>query len=167
MSFVDEIDIHTIVEGLMKRFMKEIKGIDVVTPFPRLTYKDAMEGYGSDKPDLRFDLKFADFSNIVKDSGFKVFTENVKKGGVVVGFVVPGGASYTRNQMDHLVDFTKSLGVGGLAYIKLTDKGRSFTSCGPEEVFPPPIKISTKLTADFKNGTAVKPAFKKAFVFKK
>ena len=123
MSFVDEIDIQTIVEGLMKRFMKEIKGIDIVTPFPRLTYKDAMEGYGSDKPDLRFELKFADFSNIVKDSGFKVFTENVKKGGVVAGFVVPGGASYTRNQMDNLVDFTKSLGVGGLAYIKLTEKG--------------------------------------------
>ncbi|MFZ4621269.1 MAG: aspartate--tRNA ligase [Bacteroidota bacterium] len=123
MSFVDENDIQTIVEGLMKRFMKEIKGIDVVTPFPRLTYKDAMEGYGSDKPDLRFDLKFADFSDLVKDSGFKVFNEIVKKGGVVAGFAVPGGASYTRNQMDNLVDFTKSQGVGGLAYIKLTEKG--------------------------------------------
>lgn len=123
MSFVDELDIQTIVEGLMKRFMKEIKGIDVATPFPRLTYKDAMEGYGSDKPDLRFGLKFTDFSSLVKDSGFKVFTENVKKGGVVAGFSIPGGASYTRNQMDNLVDFTKSLGVGGLAYIKLTEKG--------------------------------------------
>ena len=123
MSFVDEQDIQTIVEGLMKRFMKEIKGVDVVTPFPRLTYKDAMEGYGSDKPDLRFDLKFSDFSNLVKESGFKVFAENVKKGGVVAGFAVPGGASCTRNQMDNLVDFTKSLGVGGLAYIKLTEKG--------------------------------------------
>lgn len=123
MSFVDELDIQTIVEGLMKRFMKEIKNIDVVTPFPRLTYKEAMEGYGSDKPDLRFDLKFADFSNLVKESGFKVFAENVKKGGVVAGFTVPGGAGYTRNQMDNLVDFTKSLGVGGLAYIKLTEKG--------------------------------------------
>jgi aspartyl-tRNA synthetase len=123
MSFVDEIDIQTIVEGLMQRFMKEIKGIDVAVPFPRLTYKEAMEGYGSDKPDLRFDLKFTDFSAMVKESGFKVFSENVKKGGVVAGFTVPGGAGYTRNQMDNLVDFTKSLGVGGLAYIKLTEKG--------------------------------------------
>ncbi|MCK9407668.1 MAG: aspartate--tRNA ligase [Bacteroidetes bacterium] len=123
MSFVDEIDIQTIVEGLMQRFMKEIKGIDVITPFPRLTYKEAIEGYGSDKPDLRFDLKFSDFSAMVKDSGFKVFADNVKKGGVVAGFTVPGGASYTRNQMDNLVEFTKSLGVGGLAYIKLTEKG--------------------------------------------
>ncbi len=123
MSFVDEIDVQNVVEGLTKRFFKELKGIDVPTPFPRLSYKDAMEGYGSDKPDLRFDLKFADFSEIVKDAGFKVFSDNVKKGGVVAGFAVPGGASFTRNQMDNLVDFTKSLGVGGLAYIKLTEKG--------------------------------------------
>jgi aspartyl-tRNA synthetase len=123
MSFVDEIDIQTMVEGLMQRFMKEIKGVDVAVPFPRLTYKEAMEGYGSDKPDLRFGLKFTDFSAMVKESGFKVFSENVKKGGVVAGFTVPGGARYTRNQMDNLVDFTKSQGVGGLAYIKLTEKG--------------------------------------------
>lgn len=123
MSFVDEIDIQTVVEGLTKQFFKELKNVDVATPFPRLTYKQAMEGYGSDKPDLRFDLKFTDFSEIVKEAGFKVFTENVKKGGVVAGFAVPGGASFTRNQMDNLVDFTKSQGVGGLAYIKLTEKG--------------------------------------------
>jgi aspartyl-tRNA synthetase len=123
MSFIDEIDIQQTVEGLMKQLFKELMGIDIPTPFPRLGYKEAMEGYGSDKPDLRFGLKFADFSEIVKDSGFKVFAENVKKGGVVAGFAVPGGASFTRNQMDTLVDFTKSLGVGGLAYIKLTEKG--------------------------------------------
>ncbi|MHB1051056.1 MAG: aspartate--tRNA ligase [Bacteroidota bacterium] len=123
MSFVDESDIYTIVEGLTKNIFKELKGIDVSTPFPRLTYTQAMEKYGSDKPDLRFGLEIADFSSIVKDAGFKVFSENVKKGGVVAGFTVPGGASFTRNQMDNLVDYTKSLGVGGLAYIKLTDKG--------------------------------------------
>lgn len=123
MSFVDEIDVQRTVEGLMKQLFKDLMGIEVSTPFPRLSYKDAMEGYGSDKPDLRFGLKFADFSDIVKDAGFKVFSENVKKGGVVAGFAVPGGASFTRNQMDNLVDFTKSLGVGGLAYIKVTEKG--------------------------------------------
>lgn len=123
MSFVDENDIQTVMEGFIKKLFKELKGINIHTPLPRLSYKDAMEGYGSDKPDLRFDLKFADFTNIVKDSGFKVFTENIKKGGVVAGFSVPGGASFTRNQMDNLVDYTKSLGVGGLAYIKLTENG--------------------------------------------
>lgn len=123
MSFVDEIDVQHTVEGLMKQLFNELMGIELSTPFPRLSYKDAMEKYGSDKPDLRFGLKFADFTDIVKDSGFKVFSENVKKGGVVAGFAVPGGASFTRNQMDNLVDFTKSLGVGGLAYIKVTEKG--------------------------------------------
>ncbi len=123
MSFVDEADIQAITEGVIKTFFSEIKGIDVAPPFLRMTYKEAMEGYGSDKPDLRFVLKFACFSDIVAGSGFKVFAENVAKGGVVAGFTVPGGASYTRNQMDNLVDFTKALGVGGLAYIKVTEKG--------------------------------------------
>jgi len=68
MSFVDENDIHTIVEGLTKNIFKELKGIDVSIPFPRLTYKEAMEKYGSDKPDLRFGLEIADFSSIVKDA---------------------------------------------------------------------------------------------------
>jgi aspartyl-tRNA synthetase len=123
MSFADEIDVQTIAEGVTKRFFKEIKGIDIELPLPRLTYKDAMEGYGSDKPDLRFGLKFSQFNDLVIDSGFKVFAENAKKGGAVAGFTVPGGAAYTRNQMDNLVDYTKSLGVGGLAYIKWTEKG--------------------------------------------
>ncbi len=123
MSFVDEEDIQTTVEGLMKRFFKEIKNIDLPTPLPRLTYKEAMERYGSDKPDLRFGLELSDFSQLVRESGFKVFTETISKGGVVAGFSIPGGAAYTRNQMDNLVTFTKSLGVGGLAYIKLTEKG--------------------------------------------
>ena len=123
MSFADEIDVQTITEGVIKKFFSELKGIDVATPFPRMTYKEAMESYGSDKPDLRFELKFSNFSDIVAGSGFKVFAENVAKGGVVAGFNVPGGASYTRNQMDNLVDFTKTLGAGGLAYIKVTEKG--------------------------------------------
>jgi aspartyl-tRNA synthetase len=123
MSFADEIDVQTIAEGVTKRFFKEIKNIDIELPLRRLTYKDAMEGYGSDKPDLRFELKFAQFNDLVVNSGFKVFSEMVKKDGVVAGFSVPGGAAYTRNQMDNLVDFTKALGVGGLAYIKWTEKG--------------------------------------------
>jgi aspartyl-tRNA synthetase len=123
MSFADEIDVQTMAEGVTKRFFKEIKGIDIEFPLPRLTYKDAMEGYGSDKPDLRFGLKFSQFNDLVAEGGFKVFAENVKKGGAVAGFTVPGGAAFTRNQMDNLVDFTKSLGAGGLAYIKWTDKG--------------------------------------------
>ncbi len=123
MSFVDESDVQAVTEGLMKRMFKQLKSIEISIPLPKLTYKQAMEWYGSDKPDTRFDLKLTTFSDLVKDSGFKVFSEVVKKGGVVAGLVVPGGASFTRNQMDNLVDFTKSLGAGGLAYFKWTENG--------------------------------------------
>lgn len=123
MSFVDEIDIQNIVEGLIVRFFKEIKGIDVVRPFPRLTYNEAMETYGSDKPDSRFDLKFTNISNVVKDSGFKVFSETIKKGGVVAGFVAPGCGKYTRSQLDVLTDYVKSIGAGGLVWMRVTENG--------------------------------------------
>ncbi len=82
-----------------------------------------MESYGSDKPDTRFEMNIITLNDVVRDSGFKVFADNVGKGGVVAGIAVPGAASFTRNQMDNLVDYAKSLGVGGLAYIKWTEKG--------------------------------------------
>ena len=124
MSFADEGDVQSMSEGVMKDFFREIKGVEIKTPFPRLTYKEAMELYGNDKPDLRFGMKFACFNDLVGKSGFKVFAENIARGGVVAGFCVPGGAAWTRNQMDNLVDYTKTLGVGGLAYVKWTEKGQ-------------------------------------------
>jgi aspartyl-tRNA synthetase len=123
MSFVDEDDIRRITEGLMKRIFKEIKGVDLQLPLRCLTYKEAMETYGSDKPDTRFGLTFRCINALVQESGFRVFSDAVKRGGVVSGFVVPGGASYTRNQMDNLVEYTKSLGAGGLVYLKWTEAG--------------------------------------------
>ncbi|MEK9136447.1 MAG: aspartate--tRNA ligase [Bacteroidota bacterium] len=123
MSFVDESDVYTVSEGLIQRLFKELKGVDIPLPFPRLSFKQAMESYGSDKPDTRFDLGFTNINDLIQDSGFKVFSEVAKRGGVVAGFVVPGGASFTRNQMDNLVDFAKNLGAGGLAYFKWTENG--------------------------------------------
>jgi aspartyl-tRNA synthetase len=123
MSFVDEDDVHSMTEGLMQRIFRELKGMEIAVPFPRMTYKQAMEQYGSDKPDTRFGMTFTDISSLVQGSGFRVFAEVVAKGGVVAGFVVPGAASFTRNQMDNLVDFTKSLGAGGLVYFKWTENG--------------------------------------------
>ncbi|HXG01389.1 MAG TPA: aspartate--tRNA ligase [Bacteroidota bacterium] len=123
MSFVDESDVQRIAEGMMARIFKELLDVEIPLPLPRLTYKQAMEMYGSDKPDTRFDMTITTVSDVVKDSGFKVFAENVARGGVVAGLTVPGAASFTRNQMDNLVDYTKSLGVGGLAYMKWTDNG--------------------------------------------
>jgi aspartyl-tRNA synthetase len=123
MSFVDEDEVFAVAEGLMQRLFKEVRGIDIQLPLPRITYKDAMETWGSDKPDRRFGLTFTCVSDIVGQSGFKVFSESVKKGGTVAGFAVPGAASFTRNQMDNLVDFTKNLGAGGLVYFKWTETG--------------------------------------------
>jgi aspartyl-tRNA synthetase len=123
MSFIDEEDIYAVAEGLMASFFHELKGIDIPLPLPRMTYKDAMETYGSDKPDTRFGLKFTCINDLVAGCGFKVFADSVARGGIVAGFVVPGGASLTRNQMDNLVDFTKGLGAAGLAYAKWTDAG--------------------------------------------
>ncbi|MBI1804779.1 MAG: aspartate--tRNA ligase [Ignavibacteria bacterium] len=123
MSFADEQDVQNVVEGLMTRFFKELNGVDVPKPFPRLTYKEAMETYGSDKPDTRFDLKFTNVNGLVQDSGFKVFSEMVKKGGVVAGFVAPGCGNYTRNQLDVLTDFAKKLGAGGLIWMRVTEAG--------------------------------------------
>jgi aspartyl-tRNA synthetase len=123
MSFVDEEDIRNITEQLMQRVFKEMKGVDLKLPLPRLTYKEAMESYGSDKPDTRFGLKFSCVNDLVRECGFRVFADAVKKGGVVAGFIVPGEAAMTRNQLDGLVDFAKTLGAGGLVYIRWTENG--------------------------------------------
>jgi aspartyl-tRNA synthetase len=96
MSFVDEDDVIKITEGVMARLFKELKGIDLNLPFPRMTYKEAMEKYGIDKPDLRFGLELVNINDAVAGSSFRIFSETVKDGGIVSGFVVPGGASMTR-----------------------------------------------------------------------
>lgn len=119
MSFVDEDDVLAMTEGLVADLFRQILNVEAKAPFPRLTYKEAMETYGSDKPDTRFGLRSVDCSDVVAKSGFRVFSETVKNGGIVAGFTVPGLASYTRNQLDGLTDYVKSLGAGGLVYLKV------------------------------------------------
>jgi aspartyl-tRNA synthetase len=119
MSFVDEEDVQKISEGAIVDIFKDALHLDVTLPFPRLTYKEAMERYGSDKPDTRFDLEIHDCSDIALQSGFRVFSEAVKKKGIVAGICVPGLASSTRNQLDVLTDYVKTLGAGGLVYIRV------------------------------------------------
>ncbi len=123
MSFVDEEDVRDVAEGLVVRLFREIKGVELPRRFPRLTYREAMETYGADKPDTRFGMALTCVNDLVRNCGFRVFSERVQNGGVVAGFVVPGGASFTRNQMDNLVEQTKALGAGGLVYFKWTDGG--------------------------------------------
>lgn len=123
MSFVDEEDIFAIVEGLMKRLYSETLGLDLKTPFPRLKYKDAMELYGSDKPDLRIDLKLVKLNHIFSNSNFRLFSDAIRKGGIVCAINAKGCGNYTRNQLDVLTDFVKKLGSGGLIWIRVTENG--------------------------------------------
>lgn len=122
MSFVDVEDILDIGEGLMKRLFKEIKGIDIQTPIPRLTFADAMNRYGSDKPDTRFGMEIQDISEAVKDVDFVVFKSALEAGGSVRAIVIKNGAAtYTRKEIDKLTEHAKGIGAKGLAYIRWLD----------------------------------------------
>lgn len=124
MSFVDEEAIFDMHEGLMQTIFKETIGVDIDTPFPRMTYEDALSTYGSDKPDTRFGLEFVDFSEIVKDAEFKVFSGTVAKGGAVVGITIPGQGEMGRGAIDRWTErVKKETGAGGLIYIKMQEDG--------------------------------------------
>jgi len=122
MSFIDEEDIYDIHERLMKDIWKKVLNIDIKIPFKRLTYEDAMDRYGSDKPDTRFGLELVDITDIVKTSAFKVFTDNIKSGGVVKAINVRK-SPLSRKDIDELMEFVKIYGAKGLAWIKVTDSG--------------------------------------------
>jgi aspartyl-tRNA synthetase len=119
MSFIDQEDIFTIVEGLMKRFFKQVWNRELQIPLPRLSFDDAMEKYGSDKPDLRFDLEMKTLNDLFNNTGFKVFKDAVDVKGVITGLLAPGCGDYTRNQLDVLTDFVKGHGAKGLIWIRV------------------------------------------------
>ncbi|MGM9937902.1 MAG: aspartate--tRNA ligase [Candidatus Ornithomonoglobus sp.] len=122
MSFVDVDDILEIGEGFIKYLFKTVLDVDIPTPLPRLTYKDAMERYGSDKPDTRFGMEIQNITEYVKDSEFVVFKSAIENGGSVRAIVVPDAAStYTRKEIDKLVEYSKGIGAKGLAYVRWTD----------------------------------------------
>lgn len=122
MSFVDVDDVIKVNEGFLKRLFREIKGIDIPLPLPRMTYKEAMEKYGSDKPDTRFGLELVDVSDIVANSGFNVFSDAVRKGGSVRAINAKGcGAGFSRREIDSLGDFVKTYKAKGLAWIAVEE----------------------------------------------
>lgn len=123
MSFVDAEDIQECVEGYIKRLFKEVLGVDIPTPLPRLTFADAMNRYGSDKPDTRFGLEIQDITETVKDIDFVVFKNAIEEGGSVRAINVKNGAAtYTRKEIDKLVEHAKGIGAKGLAYIRWADE---------------------------------------------
>ncbi|HFR3977153.1 TPA: aspartate--tRNA ligase [Streptococcus suis] len=134
-SFLNEVEIQDIVEGLIAKVLKDTKGIDVTLPFPRMSYDHAMNFYGSDKPDTRFEMLLQDLTNTVKEVDFKVFSEAP----VVKAIVVKGAAdSYSRKDIDKLTEYAKQFGAKGLAWVKV-DKG---------ELTGPVAKFLTDITAN-------------------
>ncbi|MBR2891686.1 MAG: aspartate--tRNA ligase [Bacilli bacterium] len=122
MSFVDEIDVQNVTEGLLKKVMKDILDIDVETPFVRMTWDDAMNNYGSDKPDTRFEMTLKNITEWAKQLEFQVFKDVIANGGVVKCIVVNNGASkYSRKEIDRLTLLAKKYHAKGLAWLKYED----------------------------------------------
>ncbi len=123
LSFADVEDILEINEGYFKYLFREVMGRELETPFERMTYRDAMENYGSDKPDIRFDMKIQDISDLVKNCGFSVFTGAIENGGSVRAIVAKNAAGvYTRKEIDKLTEYAKGIGAKGLAYVRWVDE---------------------------------------------
>ena len=137
-SFLSDKDIQDITEGMIAKVMKDTKGINVTLPFPRMSYDDAMNNYGSDKPDTRFEMLLQDLTDLVKNVDFKVFSQAP----VVKAIVVKGNAdNYSRKSIDKLTEFAKQFGAKGLAWVKFTDGSLN----GPVAKFL--TSIEDKLTA--------------------
>lgn len=120
MAFVEQEDVLQAFEGLTRHLLKEINGVDI-GPFPRLTYDEAMERYGTDKPDIRFDMEFGELNKVAQHRDFNVFNSAE----LVVGIAVPGGASYSRKEIDALIDWLKrpQIGAKGMVYVKCNEDG--------------------------------------------
>jgi aspartyl-tRNA synthetase len=119
MSFIGEDDVMEIAEGLMANLFRDVLNMDLKTPFPHLSYEDAVGRYGLDKPDIRFDLELVNISDIVKNAGFKVFADVVKKGGIVKALNAKGCINFTRKEIDDLTEFVAVYRAKGLAWIKV------------------------------------------------
>ncbi len=123
MSFVDEADVFEVVEGIVATAFKAGSGIEVATGFPRMSYQEAIDRYGLDKPDTRFGMELIDYTDLVADCGFSIFSKAVANGGQVKGLNIKGGATMPRREIDELGEFVKIYKAKGLAWMRVTDDG--------------------------------------------
>jgi aspartyl-tRNA synthetase len=123
MSFVQPEDVMQVVEGMIALLFRELKGIELKRPFQRLAYEEAMNRFGSDKPDMRFGLEICDFTEVLRDSQFKVFAGAIQKNGVVKGIRVPKGGEMSRKDLDDMTPFAATFGAKGIAWTKITAEG--------------------------------------------
>lgn len=140
MSFVDQKDIIAMGEDMLRKVVKDVKGIDVSGPFPRMTYAEAMDRFGSDKPDTRFGMELINVSQLGKEMNFKVFKDTVDNNGEIKAIVAKDAANkYTRKDMDALTEFVNIYGAKGLAWVKVVDDGLS----GPIARFFEDVNVET------------------------
>lgn len=123
MSFAGQEDVIQVVENMLAKLFKETVGFETSLPFERMKYDDAMEYYGSDAPDLRYDLKLVNLSSIADGCGFKVFADAIKNGGIVKAIRVPGGATFSRKDLDTYTEFVKIYKAKGMAWVKFKEDG--------------------------------------------
>ena len=149
MSFVGEEDVFRVIEGMMAHVWKQTLGITIPTPFPRLTYADAMDRFGTDKPDLRFGLELKDISEVAARSEMRAFREAVEKKGRGKALVVPGGAGRTRKEIDGWEVLAKEFGAKGLGWARVTPSG---WDGGVTKFFPPDLQKEAAAAAGAKEG---------------
>ncbi|HFE2477171.1 TPA: aspartate--tRNA ligase [Staphylococcus aureus] len=143
MSFVDQEDVMQVGEEMLKKVVKEVKDVEINDAFPRMTYKEAMRRYGSDKPDTRFEMELIDVSQLGRDMDFKVFKDTVENDGEIKAIVAKGAAEqYTRKDMDALTEFVNIYGAKGLAWVKVVEDGLT----GPIGRFFETENVETLLT---------------------
>jgi aspartyl-tRNA synthetase len=123
MSFIGEEDIFAVIEGWLVKIFSELKGLSIDIPFARMTYGEAMDRYGTDRPDVRFGLEMRDVTDIAAKSEFRVFRQAIEQGGIVKALRVPGGRDLSRKELDELIDFVKVFGAQGMAWIKIQAEG--------------------------------------------
>ena len=151
-SFMSAEEIQEMTEGLLKRVMKETLDVDIKTPIQRITWNEAMDRFGSDKPDIRFGMELKDMSGAVQNAGFKVFDMTLENGGQVKAITVPGGADkYSRKQIEEKQEYIKRFGAKGLAWVKVTDDGLT----GPIAKFFTERAVEIKAAAEAKSGDLI------------
>lgn len=151
-SFMSAEEIQEMTEGLLKRVMKETLDVDIKTPIQRITWNEAMDRFGSDKPDIRFGMELKDMSGAVQNAGFKVFDMTLENGGQVKAITVPGGADkYSRKQIEEKQEYIKRFGAKGLAWVKVTDDGLT----GPIAKFFTERAEDIKVAAEAKSGDLI------------
>ncbi len=152
MSFVGMEEVFSMVEKLMVTLFKETLGVELNAPFQRLTYRDAMDRFGSDKPDLRFGMELIDFSDTVLESEFRVFNDCLARNGAIKGILVKNGAGYSRKQIDTLTNFVKTFGAKGLVAVKV---GESDWDSNLTKFFSEEIRAAVLQKADAVSGDLV------------